>query len=360
MATNIPLPGLMGESFLKGMDSGSSMFHNLMNAKYNNSLHPSGDVANALYVEQIKAQYGENDPRYLQAKAAHDSAMAGHQSLMDYRRQLSNLAPYRATSPLGKTIAESEGQGALDRYGGSNTGGGSQGSGGMDGGDSDNTYRPPLAGGDGETENPHRPPSQEEIDRMERLAQKQAAYEAAIGKQTTDTAIRTKIPYAKNVETTLNSIVPDDLLRYSGLGGGKAHIKEFLKAAMGNPSDEWINYNTSKTSASMLTKQLRQFYGDSIQPAAVDRIDKLTDPSYWLKDPKTARAQFDQLKKITNQETSQFTEAGTSPIKVRSLSYNPKTKSFFTNNNNNSAQAEGKIDYKTMSDEELNRLAGGQ
>ena len=68
MALNIPNTELPGTSFLKGIDTGSNLFGKVMNSRYNNSLHPSGDVANALYVEQLKNQYGENDPRYLEAK----------------------------------------------------------------------------------------------------------------------------------------------------------------------------------------------------------------------------------------------------------------------------------------------------
>ena len=129
MSTRIPLPGNMIDTLMKGVDTGSNMFAKIMNAKYNNSLHPSGDVANAMYVEQLRQQYGENDPRYLQAKAAHDMTMSGHQSLMDYRTQLSNLAPYRAATTEEKLTAAQKGHGVLQTFAGGAAGDGDNSSG---------------------------------------------------------------------------------------------------------------------------------------------------------------------------------------------------------------------------------------
>src|SRR5579872_3207845 len=114
MALDIPMPELSGDAFTKGLSAGSDLIHKMMLNKYYGQLHPSGDVANAMYVEQLRQQYGEDDPRYINAKAAHDLALQGHQSLIDYRDVLNTTAPYRATSPLGKEIAEGKGHGALD------------------------------------------------------------------------------------------------------------------------------------------------------------------------------------------------------------------------------------------------------
>tara|TARA_R110000868_G_C10972576_1_gene770479 strand:+ start:14979 stop:16079 length:1101 start_codon:yes stop_codon:yes gene_type:complete len=289
MAVNVPMPSLSGDALLKGIDTGSNMFAKVMNAKYNNSLHPSGDVANAMYVEQLRNQYGEDDPRYLQAKAAHEMAMSGHQSLMDYRTQLSNLAPYRAATPEEKLVQAQQGHGVLQTFGpGSGGGGGQKIKAGM------------VSGDDGHTI------SEEEAE----------VYNRALGKKTSDAAIRNKIPYADNVKITMDSIVPEDLVQYSGPEGSLKYGVDTLKAAMGNPPPEFMKYQEALTSAKTLSKQLRQFWGDSIQPSATDKIDQLTNPSHWSKNPQVAMQQFNQLKKITDQELQTFKKAGTAPLKL--------------------------------------------
>jgi hypothetical protein len=311
MAINVPMPSLSGDALLKGIDTGSNMFAKVMNAKYNNSLHPSGDVANAMYVEQLKNQYGEDDPRYLQAKAAHEMAMSGHQSLMDYRTQLSNVAPYRAATPEEKLVAAQGGHGVLQTFGGGNQGGqgGQKVSAGM------------VSGDDGHaiTEDEAR------------------VYNQALGKKTTDAAIRNKIPYAENVKITLDSIKPESLVQYSGPQGMAKWGVDVLKAATGSPPPEFMEYQKALTSAKTLSKQLRQFWGDSIQPSATDKIDQLTDPSHWSKNPQVALQQFQQLKQITEQELQTFKNAGTSPMK---LDYDKKSDSFFATPSQKSAKAE--------------------
>ena len=297
MALNIPMPDLPGTSFLKGIDSGSNMFAKLMNARYNASLHPSGDVANALYVEQLRNQFGDTDPRYLQAKRAHEMGLQARQSLMDYRTQLSNLAPYRAATPEEKLIAAQQGRGVLQTFGGNR---GAPITAGM------------VDGADGQT-----------------ISEDEArVYNQALGKKTTDAAIRNKIPFAENVKITMDSIDPDALVQYSGPQGTVKLGADTLRAAMGNPSPEFSEYQRAITGASTLSKQLRQFWGDSIQPAALEKIDQLTNPSHWLKNPAIAKQQFMQLKNITDQELASFTRHGTSPLK---LDYDKKTGNFFAN-----------------------------
>jgi len=337
MPLNIPLPDAPGEGLLKGIRTGSDMFAKIMNAKYNGSLHPSGDVANALYVEQMKNQYGENDPRYLEAKRAHEMALSGHQSLMDYRNSLNQTAGIRATSPLGKLIAEGKGKGAMDIL----NGGGNQ------------TKAPPGARYK-EGEQYYNDQGEPVYDDNPRSPQERKAYEQAIGKGTTDAAIRDKIPYAKNVKITMDNIDPKALVQYSGPQGTAKYYMDSLKAAMGNPPPEFMDYQKQLTGTKTLSKQLRQFWGDSIQPSATDKIDQLTNPSTWNKDPQVALQQFNQLKQITDQELQTFQDAGTSPVK---LNYDDKSGSFFTSANEKAAKAEEKGADKAIDAENDQLLA---
>lgn len=301
----IPFQGEGIDKFLKGVDTGGQLFSHIMNARYNSSLHPSGDVANALYVQQLKNQYGENDPRYLQAKAAHDMAMAGHQSLMDYRVQLSNLAPYRAATPEERLVEAQRGRGVLQTFGPNGSGTNASNV------NNQRIQKGMVSGEDGHT-----------------ISEDEASvYNRALGKKTSDAAIRNKIPYAKNVQITLDSINPEDLVQYSGPEGTFKYGVDMLKSAVGTTPPEFMKYQTALTSAKTLAKQLRQFWGDSIQPTATDEIKKLTNPTYWNKNPQVALQQFNQLKQVTEQELGVFEAAGTSPLK---LDYDKKTGGFFS------------------------------
>jgi hypothetical protein len=309
MPLNIPLPDAPGEGLLKGLRTGSDMFAKIMNAKYNNSLHPSGDVANAMYVEQIKNQYGENDPRYLQAKAAHDMALAGHQSLIDYRDILNQTAGPRYSSTLGKTILEGNGQGAADIIKNrGKPGSGVPANAFTKTGDQyyDAQGKPVYAD---DNTNPRTPEERE-------------AYERSINKQTGDADARNTYLRAQNLDKTRRSINVDDLTRYSGPKNAINYGLEFLKTAVGGqPSEEFLAHAKAVNSASLMADQMRQFYKDSIQPSAMDRLRELSNPSAWYKNPAVAKAQFEQLNQILDQETETYKKAGTSPIKLNKIEY---------------------------------------
>lgn len=321
MALNIPNTDTPGNAFLKGSEAGSTMFSRLMNAKQGNMLRPSGDVANALYVEQLKRQFGEQDPRYLEAKKAHDMILSGRESLINYRDVLNQTAGIRATSPLGKLLAEGRGEGGLDIVG--------------------NNKSAPSGSKYKVGEQYYNEQGEPVYGKKTLTSDEKKAYEQAIAKDTTDAAIRNKIPYAENVKITLDSINPDDLVQFSGPKGTINLGIESLKAAFGAPSENYLAYQKSLTSAQTLKKQLRQFWGDSIQPAATEEIGKLTNPSHWNKNPEVAKQQFEQLKKITEQELASFTSHGTSPVK---LDYNKKTGEFFASEGDKKSSLQEKIE----------------
>ena len=272
MAVNVPMPSLPGDALLKGIDSGSGMFAKIMNAKYNNSLHPSGDVANVMYVEQLRNQYGEDDPRYLEAKRAHDMAMSGHQSLIDYRGVLNQTAGIRATSPLGKLINEGKGQGAVDILNGrapaqGSTAQGSPAPQGNQGG----APKTPTGARYKVGEQYYNDQGEPVYDDNPRTKEEREAYERAINKGTGDAEARNTYLRAQNLDKTRQSINPQDLTRYSGKPFDYA--KELMKMAVGGqPSEEYIAHAKAVNAASLMADQMRQFYKDSIQPSAMDRL----------------------------------------------------------------------------------------
>lgn len=311
MAINVPMPDLSGDALIKGVNAGGDLIHKMMLNKYYNTLHPSGDVANAMYVEQLKQQYGEDDPRYIQAKAAHDLTLQGRQSLIDYRGTLNQTAGIRATSPLGKLIAEGKGQGAMDILRG-NQGGGTAGAPANArykvGGQYYDDQGDQVGGGNAGGGNARTPEERE-------------AYERAINKGTSDTQARNTLLRAENLDKTRNSIDVEDLTRYSGLKGTGKYLYDSARAAAGKPSDEFLKHNEAVNAASLMADQMRQFYGDSIQPSAMDRLRHLANPSTWYKDPKVAQAQWKQLNKILDTETETYRNKGTSPIKLNTIKF---------------------------------------
>lgn len=327
MALDIPMPESPGDSLIKGLGAGGDLMHKLMLNKYYNTLHPSGDVANAMYVEQLRNQYGENDPRYINAKRAQDLALQGRESLIGYRNVLNQTAGIRATSPLGKLIAEGKGQGATDilRNGGAGASSAPSNARYQVGGQYFTEEGEPASGGSS-------PPSS---GGSARTPEEQTAYERAINKGTSDAATRNKLNFATNLDKTRNSINMEDLTRYSGLKGTGKYLYESAQALRGNPSQEFINHNNAITAASLMRDQMRQFYGDSIQPKALERLDELTQPSTWYRDPKVAQARWQQLNKILDTETQTYRDKGTSPIHLNGLDVDKKGNFVIPNANNN-------------------------
>jgi len=322
MAINVPMPELSGDSLLKGLSTGSDLMHKMMLNKYYGQLHPSGDVANAMYVEQLRQQYGEDDPRYVQAKRAHDLALQGRQSLLDYRDVLNQTAGIRATSPLGKEIAEGKGQGAQDILNGHR---GTSGAGVNSGYSYDTNGNNVIATPEeiANVGNSVAPSTQISgtTDNNVRTPEERAAYERAINKKTSDAQARNLLLRAENLDKTRNSIDPDDLTRYSGLKGTGNWLKDSAQAITGNPSNQYLAHQKAVNSASLMVDQMRQFYGDSIQPAAMARLQKLANPATWYKDPKVAKAQWGQLNKILDTETDTYRNHASSPITLNKIDF---------------------------------------
>ncbi len=350
MAINVPMPELPGTGFLKGLDTGSNLFHKIMLSKYYNQLHPSGDVANAMYVEQLANQYGEDDPRTIAARQAHQMALRGKQSLMDYRDVLNSTAGIRATSPEGKILAEARGQGGTDIVNNRRNGGALPPFVKPKGGSSAPSYRTVIG-----TDQAGKPVYQDEVpgyqegmdlnqpyDENEATdadnipvedTEKDEYYNRVLGKKTTDADARKKLLFAKNIDKTLSTIDVNDLTMYSGLKGTGEYLKDMAQQAMtGEVSDRLIRHQEALESASVLADQIRAFYGDSVQPSAMQRLRTITNPSTWYKHPKIATAEFNQLKKILDMETKTYKEGATSPAKAHSLGFDKRKGKFFLGN----------------------------
>lgn len=153
---------------------------------------------------------------------------------------------------------------------------------------------------------PQQPSSQPTPDQIQQI---QNASGLIAQKKDTDPVARQKNLYATNIEKTLQYINPDDLTKYSGLFGTAAKGTQAGLASVGLNDKSYTNYTKSLSAAEMLATQVRQFYGDSIQPEMIHRLETLTNPSAWHSNPELAKENFNQTKSILQNEMQTYRDA---------------------------------------------------
>jgi len=118
---------------------------------------------------------------------------------------------------------------------------------------------------------------------------------------------------ATNIEKTISYIDPEALTQFGGLKGQIKLQREKALASVGKESGSYDKYVESLNAVKLMTKQMRQFYGDSIQPHVQENLEKLNNPSTWSTNPKLARRIFDQTKDILENELGTYRQALRSP-----------------------------------------------
>jgi hypothetical protein len=232
-----------------------------------------GAAGKALAVEMIKRKYGENSPEYQSTKKLYDLETRRAEQTMAYQQSLMDTQGKRFATPEGKRAQEEA--------------------------EIDQGVMPGSAVGN-RTGTTLRPDQQERLKGMYKLKDL---------KDVTDTGVRQRILYGKNVEKTVDNLNVDNLTTYSGLKGATELVKDSLASAQGNASPKYIAYKESLVAANTLAKQVRQFYGDSITPSVQNDLKKLTNSSSWIEDPKAAKARFNKFKHILKTEMKTFTSA---------------------------------------------------
>lgn len=253
---------------------------------------PSGSIGQAFYLDMIGKKYGENSPVYANAKRAFEADLSKSEELTDYRKVLAGTLNKRSATPLTKMALE-----MLDIQEGY-----------MPGTNRTKQITPEM--------------------------QKNLSNELAlkIQKESSDTSARNKALYASNIDKTLKQINVEDLTQYAGLKGGLTRKFEEGLAPVGKESQNYRNYQKSLINAQLLAKQIRQFYGDSIQPAMIERIEHMTNPAVWLNNPTIAKQNFESLKNTLQKETATYRGALKSTKEYEEPEsesgewhYNPKT-----------------------------------
>lgn len=254
-----------------------------------------GAIGQSMWLNYIGKKYGQNSPEYVSAKNAYDLDQQKTQTLNKYRSGLTDTMQKRFASPLAKL--QQEKADIMNGY--------------MPG---TNTPLPP--------EQQQSLLDQNELDTL---------------KVTSDAKAREKSRFATNIDNTINNINTKDLLQYGGIQGQANLKKDMLSSAIGKPSDNYIRYQKALTNAQLLSKQVRQFYGDSIQPKVGEELQELANPATWLNNPQVAQAKYNAFVKTLGQETGTYKKSlkSTAPYEENSskssssgkatLKYNPAT-----------------------------------
>lgn len=152
-------------------------------------------------------------------------------------------------------------------------------------------------------------------------------------KETTDPKTREKLINANNMNITLDSVDPKKLTYYSGIEG--QFVDKPLDAILegsGEGSQEYKDYIQEVNKANFAAKQMRQYLGDSIQPSAQAKLDKLTKPEAWNVSPETAQKNFEFMRELYKQESQTLVRALTDPTLYQGIGVgnNPAKNSAFT------------------------------
>ena len=162
-------------------------------------------------------------------------------------------------------------------------------------------------------------------------------------KDSTDTKSREKALYASNIDKTIASFNVKDLTRFAGPVGAIKKKIEQGKALTQSESEDYQKYEKARTAVELLASQVRQFYGESIQPSVREHLEELSDPSSWSNNPKLAEQKFNQFRSILEKETQTYKNALRGPQEYGASGYDAVVK------------GGQQPDYSHMSDEELLR-----
>lgn len=234
----------------------------------------AGPAKEAFALELLKNQYGEDSPVYKNAQHAYETNISAKEGLTNYRGALSETANKRAASSLGKTAQELQ--------------------------EVNSGFMPGTNG-------------QIKLSSEQQETLK-GQYELKLQKEVSDAQTRQKVNIATNIDKTLDSIDPKSLVSPSGIKGALWLKKQQSLAPLGKESEEYKSYQENLSKANLLAKQVRQFYGESIQPSMTAKIESMTNPTTWLSNPEIAIRQFNAFKNILKKETQTYVDATKHPI----------------------------------------------
>lgn len=310
----IPMPENGMDAFLEGMAKSQSMFDSLMQNRLRaaqtqrelklaqlpfGGAEVPGPAGQIVGLEMIRGAYGENSPQYQTALKAFNLGQESTGARIGYETALTHSMPLRYTTPEGRQIIEE-----------SNVNQGYSPAGTPQG--------MPVAPGKA----PYHPPSQGADNSSSPMTPEGRHYALRQTKQDLPASVMSKNLYANNIDKTIENINLDDLTHYNGpMGQFKLKSEQALDAAGQDTSPEYQKYKEAEAKFNFLTNQVRQFYGDSIQPSAMEKLQEKIDPRGAFRSSKIGKAAFNSAKDLLKKELQTYRDAsrdasvyqGTSP-----------------------------------------------
>jgi len=136
-----------------------------------------------------------------------------------------------------------------------------------------------------------------------------AQYELLRQKTVTDPIVRQKVLYANNVENTLARMDSSVIPIYSGVKGQAKLLKDSALAQAGTITPDYQRYQQFVADSKLLSSQLRQFYGDSVTPEGMKRIEELANPTSIFLAGGAALERFNAMKDTVRAELKTWQDA---------------------------------------------------
>lgn len=238
---------------------------------------PAGEIVG---LEMIRQMYGDNSPQYKKASESFSLSQQSTGSRLRYQDALTNSMGMRYMTPEGKQIVEN-----------SNVNQGFSPSGTPQG--------VPVAPGQA----PYIAPSRQNT------TSEGAHYGLRQIKQDLPAFVMQKNLFANNIDKTIDNIDLNALTQYNGPFGALELKKEEAADINGKASQKYQKYKEAEKKFNFLSTQVRQFYGDSIQPSAMQELQEKLDPRGAFKSVETGKRGFDSQKDLLRKELQTYRDA---------------------------------------------------
>lgn len=260
----------------------------------------SGQPSQALGLEMLKNQYGEDSQTYKLAERAYLADIA-------HKEAMAEAAPWRYKSPLGRTLMEEEEIARKIKEAESKSGQGYA-----------EDHPASIAGVPDQNDALQSELEQvENLEERERLKSALDVYRRKKEKDVIPQPLQISKVKAEMIEPTIEGIVPEEAFIYSGAEGLKNRVQDMYASSQGRAPERYIKYKQHRQRLTFLAKQYRNFLGDSVSPSVQEALDTLVRPESFWNSPEVAIAAYNTAIDILNKEMDILNKAATI--------YQPKT-----------------------------------
>lgn len=220
-------------------------------------------------INKLKNLYGEDSEQYNNAVDAFKLEQQVRKSLLNTRDQNIELNPYKLQTPGAKIEEEIR-----------------------------------------QAEQGLNPFTKQRIDNPEQQKQLLTALKAERNKQLSNSSAQERAVNAQNVLTTLDSINPDLIGKYSGGPGSIMKKVQQGLSVTGLESKAYKSYEENISALDYLAKQLRYTLKDSVNKSIQQDLKQLLNPESWEKSPKVAVAKFNKVADLIRTEMQRLVKEG--------------------------------------------------